>query len=292
MNDVTDPWTTPLPELVDLLQLTTLDEDHFEGGQSRASVVSNHVFGGLVAAQAVVAATRTVPDARAIHSLHTYFVRPGDPHEPITFVAERVRDGRSVSHRRVSARQHGRAIMEMSCSFTDPRPGVEHQVSMPAAPPPESVRPDTDVIREIGEVTSPYGSSPDAFDLRTVGLGPGWFRTQAPVDQPTLQWVRAAGPVPDDPALHAALFTFASDMRILHPAVRPHARALYDDDVIPATIDHAVWFHRPPRVDEWMLWVYDSPWAGSSRALCRASVHTPDGVMIASAAQEGLLRIG
>lgn len=292
MNDANEPWTTPLSELIPLLDLGVIDEDRFEGQQSRASVVTNHVFGGLVGAQAVAAATRTVTDERSIHSLHTYFVRPGDPHEPITFEVDRVRDGRSVSHRRVSARQHGRAIMEMSCSFTLPRPGLEHQPTMPAAPDPVTVPLDTDVIRAIGEVSSPYGSAADAFQLRTIGLGEGWFRTQAPVEQATLQWVRADGEVPDDPALHAALFTFASDMRILHPGLRPHGRSLYDDDVAPATIDHAVWFHRPPRVDDWMLWVYDSPWAGSSRAFCRAGVYAPDGTMIASAAQEGLLRLG
>ena len=285
-------WTTLLPELVALLELTPDGEDRFAAGHSVASVTTGHVFGGLVAAQAVMAAGRTVPAGRTIHSLHGYFLRPGDAAVPLHLEVDRTRDGRSFSHRRVSAVQDGRVIAEFTCSWAIPRAGLAHQTTAPAAPDPETIRPDHEVLRDLPVGMTRYGTSPDAFDLRTVGLGPGWFESKAPAGEPTLVWKRAAGAVPDDALLHAALFTFASDMRILHPVLRPHGLAMYGVDVRPATIDHAVWFHRPVRVEDWLLWQCESPWAGDGRGFVRAKVYGTDGTLVAEAAQEGLIGVG
>lgn len=285
------PWTTPLDELVDLLVLTARHGDRFDARHSRAAVATGHVFGGLVAAQALMAAGRTVARDRHVHSLHAYFLRPGDASLPLRLEVERTRDGRSFSHRRVSAVQDGRAIAELSCSFAGPRDGVRHQARGPLAPEPDSLRPDHEVLEEMPDVVSRYGTSPDAFDLRTVGLGPGWFSERVPPEQPTLVWKRAAGPVPDDPLVQAALLAYASDMRILHPVLRPHGRSMYGDDVRPATIDHAVWFHAPARVEDWLLWRCDSPWAADGRGFVRATVYDTEGVLVAEAAQEGLISL-
>ena len=284
------PWTTPLDELVPLLDLAERDRDEFEAGHSRAAVHTGHVFGGLVAAQALVAAARTVEPARRVHSLHAYFLRRGDASVPITLQVERTRDGGSFSHRRVTALQHGRAIVELASSFARPLEGVAHQLPAPDAPQPEEIRPEHDVLAELGGV-SPYATNLDAFELRTAGLGPDWYTTKAPVEESTLVWKRTTGPVAADPVLLAALFTYASDMRILHPILRPHALSMMDGGAVAATIDHAVWFHRPPRPDAWTLWVNDSPWAGDGRGLGRTSVYDADGTLVATVAQEGLIRI-
>lgn len=285
------PWTTLLPELVELLAVRDRGGDRFDAEHSDASLATRHVFGGLVAAQALVAAGRTVPEGRPVHSLHAYFLRPGDASLPLHLEVDRTRDGGSFSHRRVAAVQGGRAIVEMSCSFALPREGLEHRVPAPRAPAPEELRPDHEVLSEMPVEVTRYGTSPDAFDLRTVGLGPGWFENRVAAGEPTLLWTRAAGPVPDDPLVRAALLTFASDLRILHPVLRPHGLAMYGIDVRPATIDHSVWFHGAPNVDDWLLWRLDSPWAGDGRGFVRATVHDASGALVAEAAQEGLIRL-
>lgn len=276
-------------KLVELLDIERLDLDLFRGRQPETT--RQRVYGGQVAAQALLAADHTVDGDYAVHSLHSYFLRPGDAGVPISLEVERVRDGRAFSHRRVRAVQHGRAIVEASLSFAVPEEGVSHQVAPPAAPAPGSVPSDIDVLASLPGFTSRYGTSADAFELRTVGLGADWFTTATPPEEPTLVWMRADGEVPDDPVVHAALLTYASDLRIMHPMLRPHARSMYGTDVRPATVDHTVWFHSPARVDDWLLWRMDSPWAGHGRGLCRAAVHAPDGGLLASAAQEGLVRL-
>ncbi|TYL51942.1 acyl-CoA thioesterase II [Nocardioides sp. BGMRC 2183] len=284
------PWTTPMAELLDLLQLTELAPDAFAAEHSEAARNTGHVFGGLVAAQALVAAARTVDVGRAPHSLHAYFLRPGDPAAALRIEVERNRDGRSFSHRTVSVVQHERVIMEMACSFAAPRTGLQHQLEAPTAPDPEEFRPDHETLGAVVEEMSPYGTTLDAFELRTVGLGPDWFSTPVAPGTPTQVWMRSGGPLPDDPVLHAAALTFASDMRILHPSVRPHGRALYGD-IGAATIDHALWFHAPFDAEAWSLWQMTSPWADHGRTLCRAEVRSPDGLLLASVMQEGLIRI-
>ncbi|WP_141012643.1 acyl-CoA thioesterase [Nocardioides sambongensis] len=283
------PWTTPMAELVDLLRLDELGSDAFGARHSEASRNTGHVFGGLVAAQALVAAARTVDIGRAPHSLHAYFLRPGDPAAPLRIEVARNRDGRSFSHRTVTVLQHGRTIMEMACSFAAPRDGLQHQLAAPAAPAPETARPDHEWLGEAGEEMSPYGTTLDAFELRTVGLGRDWFTERVAPGTATQVWMRAGAEVPDDPILHAAALTFASDMRILHPAVRPHGLGLYGE-VGAATIDHALWFHGPFDAEAWSLWQMTSPWADHGRTLCRAEVYSLDGRLLASVAQEGLVR--
>ncbi|MEZ0579419.1 acyl-CoA thioesterase [Nocardioides sp. MH1] len=287
-----DAWTTPLPELIDLLELAPAGTDRFAARHARVSVTTGHVFGGLVAAQALVAAGATVDPARLPHSMHTYFLRPGNASRPLHLEVGRSRDGRSFSQRQVVAVQDDRPIAELSFSFAAARAGLAHQVAAPAAEGPAGVRPDHEVLAELPGEVMPYATTLDAFEVRTVGLGPDWFRAVEPPEQPTLVWMRATGPAPEDPLVHAALLVYASDMRILHPALRPHGRSMYDADVLPASIDHAVWFHRPVPVDQWLLWRCDSPWAGDGRALVRASVYDGAGTLVASAAQEGLIRVG
>ncbi|MEQ6903380.1 acyl-CoA thioesterase domain-containing protein [Nocardioides sp. YIM 152588] len=294
-------WTTPMSELLELLDLapapdTTHGQDVFAAEHARTSVHTGHVFGGLVAAQALVAAARTVEGSgtdRPPHSLHAYFLRAGDARRPLRMEVARLRDGRSISHRRVSAVQDGAVIMELTCSFATAQQGGRHQVTGPTAPAPHSLRADHHVLTEVlpgRHAFTSYGTSLDAFELRTVGLGPHWFSTPAPAEEPTLIWKRPGATVPDDPVLHAAALTYASDMRILHTALRPHARSAYDSSVSPATLDHALWFHRPFDVNSWTLWRLDSPWAADGRTLTRAQVHLSDGTLVASAAQEGLVR--
>lgn len=279
-------------DLLTLLDIADRGADRFEAEHSELARATGHVFGGLLAAQALVAAGRTVVPERTVHSLHAYFLRPGDATLPLHLEVTRSRDGRSFSHRRVDAIQDGKTILELSCSFALPRDGLAHQHPAPAAPDPASLRNDHDVLRELLPGAPRPGTSPEAFDLRTVGLDRGWLTEPAPVTEQTQVWMRAGGPVPADPLLRAALLVFASDLRSLHPVVRPHGRSLYDEDVAPATIDHAVWVHRVPPVDEWLLWAWDSPWAADGRGFVRATAYDAEGRLVAEATQEGLLRIG
>ncbi|HWI42948.1 MAG TPA: acyl-CoA thioesterase domain-containing protein [Nocardioides sp.] len=279
-------------DLIPLLDIADRGEDRFEAGHSELARVTGHVFGGLLAAQALVAAGRTVDPARTVHSLHAYFLRPGDATLPLHLEVTRSRDGRSFSHRRVDAVQDGKTILELSCSFALPREGLAHQRAAPAAPQPEGLRNDHDVLRELLPGAPRPGMSPEAFDLRTAGLDHAWLTEPSPVTETTQVWMRAGGPVPADPLLRAALLVFASDLRSLHPVLRPHGRSLYDDDVHPATIDHAVWIHRVPPVDEWLLWCWDSPWADQGRGFVRATTYDRHGHLVAEATQEGLIRIG
>lgn len=278
-------------DLLTLLDVTADGLDRFEAGHSELARETGHVFGGLLAAQALVAAGRTVAPERTAHSLHAYFLRPGDATLPLHLEVTRSRDGRSFSHRRVDAVQAGRTILELSCSLALPRDGVEHQHPAPAAPDPEGLRNDHDVLRDLLPGAPRPGMSPEAFDLRTAGLDQAWLTEPAPVEEPTQVWMRAGGAVPQDPLLRAALLVFASDLRSLHAVFRPHGRSLYDEGVNPATIDHAVWIHRVPPVDEWLLWHWDSPWAGNGRGFVRATTYDTLGGLVAEATQEGLLGI-
>lgn len=288
----TAAWTTPLPELIDLLELAPAGTDRFAARHARVSVHTGHVFGGLVAAQAVIAAGSTVGPDRLPHSMHTYFLRPGDATRPLQLEVGRSRDGRSFSHRHVVAVQDDQPIAELSLSFAVRGTGLEHQVTAPPAAGPAGLLPDHQILAALDTDVMPYATNLDAFEVRTAGLGPDWFRSVERPEQPTLVWMRATGPAPEDPLVNAALLAYASDMRILHPALRPHGLSMYDDGVRPASIDHSVWFHRAVPVDQWLLWQCDSPWAGAGRTLVRATVFDRSGTLVASAAQEGLIRLG
>lgn len=280
----------PLDEIVALLDIAAVEEGVFLAQHTRAAAETGHVFGGMVAAQSTVAACRTVDSARPIHSLHAYFLRPGNPAHPIELRVEKTRDGRSFSHRRVSAIQEGRAIMEMACSFATAEPGLRHQISMPQVPDPEDLTSDWTVLRSLPDVV-PTLTRPAPFDIRSVGNHSRVSRDLGETTDRSRMWMRADGVVGDDPVLHTALIVYASDMTVLDPVTRPNARSMAAEDVLPATIDHAVWFHRWARADEWWLCDVDSPWAGDGRGYARGCLFDSGGALVAEIAQEGLIRL-
>jgi acyl-CoA thioesterase-2 len=272
----------PLNRLLRRLDLVAVGADAFEGDTGRGD---GALFGGMVAAQAVVAAGRTV-DGRDLHSLHGYFLRPGRHEVPIRFSVERVREGRTFSTRSVVARQLGEAIFTLVAEFTRVEEGIAHQEPMPGAPPPDGL--------------------PDWEDLRARLLGPGTPRRPDGAvevrvcDPDSLEpgvrlparrrvWLRPRGTLPEDPLLHAAVLVFASDRTLLRTAARPHGATWRLR--VGASLDHAVWLHRPARFDDWVLYVSESPVAHAARALLLGAMYRRDGVRIASVAQEGLLRL-
>lgn len=277
-------------ELVSLLELEQLEVDLFRGGQARTE--RQRVFGGQVAAQAVVAATRSVEGAFVLHSLHSYFLRPGDPTVPIVYDVERIRDGRSFATRRVSARQHGRPIYYMTANFQIPEPGLEHQDRMPDVVPPEEGMPLVDLVGRRGsEAVQHWEREWSALDVRHVGVtGRGLPDDPAHPAQARL-WIRVDGTLADDPTVQAAAFTYASDLTLLGAALVPHGVDIASPRLQPASLDHTIWFHRPFRADEW--WLYDqfSPFAGGARGLALARVFSQSGELVATVAQEGLIRM-
>lgn len=275
--------------LRELLDLEEIDVNIYRGQNETSR--EERLFGGQVLAQGLVAAGRTV-DGLLAHSLHAYFLRPGDPKTPVLYTVDRIRDGRSFTTRRVVAVQSGRAILNMSASFHKLESGYEHQIDMPAAPDPESL-PDwrellhryRDRIPEARRDTR-RGSPP--IDFRFVDLP--MFLGGDPSPTPNQVWMRAPGPLPEDRAVHQAFLTYATDMSLIDTVLRRHGRSGELGPVMGASLDHAVWFHRPFRVDEWLLYVQDSPAAAGARGFARGSIFTQGGQMIASVAQEGLVR--
>ena len=279
-----------LEALLDLLDLEPLEEDLYRGRSPETT--RQRVFGGQVAGQALVAAGRTVVPDRAVHSLHAYFLRPGDPTIPIVYAVDRVRDGRSFTTRRAVARQHGRAIFVMSASFQVAEAGLDHQAAMPPVPPPETLP----TLRERmaastvdwGDIWQEWG----AIDVRHVG-GEGERGVEVvPGDGPHAPvWLRAASPLPDDPLLHVCVLTYASDLTLLSSALVPHGLTMATPGLGMASLDHAMWFHRPFRADQWLLYDQSSPSASGGRGLGLGRIFTGDGRLVASAVQEGLIRI-
>jgi acyl-CoA thioesterase-2 len=280
----------PLDALLRLLDLERLELNLFRG-QNR-DIGSQRVFGGQVLAQALVAAGRTV-QGRAAHSLHGYFMLPGDVNTPIVYQVDRIRDGRSFTTRRVLAIQEGREIFSMLCSFQVAEPGIEHGAAMPAVPQPESLPRELDLVRAMADrIPAP---------LREVYTQdrPIDFRPVAPVDpfapevRPPLKhvWFRAEGTMPDEPILHQAVLAYASDYGLLGTALLPHGLSFMMRGVQAASLDHAVWFHRAFRVDDWLLYEMDAPAAAGARGFTRGSLFTRDGTLVASTVQEGLLRM-
>jgi acyl-CoA thioesterase-2 len=262
------------------------------------------VFGGQVAGQALVAAGRTVPEDRAVHSLHAYFIRPGDPEVPIVYTVDRTRDGRSFSTRRVTAIQHGRAIFTLSASFHRPETGLEHQVPMPEAPDPESLperprglRPVE--IRYAGE--PPWARADPPHEIRTPGHpqrseeggaprfrgDPGDGRAGEPR---SMVWMRTRDALPDDPLVHVCAVAYASDMSLLDSVLLAHGLRWDAEGLTAASLDHAMWFHGPFRADEWLLYAQESPAASGARGLAQGRIFRRDGRLIASVVQEGLIR--
>ena len=279
-----------LADLLALLELEQLEVNLFRG-ESR-DIGSPQVFGGQVLGQALKAAYATIERDRAVHSLHAYFLKRGDFDAPIVYFVDRSRDGHSFTSRRVTAIQHGEQIFHMSASFQRPEPGVEHQLDMPAAPEPESV-PDlglrtSRLLSQLPEKMRQFYAHVHPFEFRmTDPIDPLHPRDAAPRQ---LIWIRAVDRLPDDEVLHRCLFAYLSDFHLLGTAIRPHALTFASGKLMLASIDHAMWFHRPARVDEWLLCVMDSPSASGSRGFARCSIFTRDGRLVASTAQEGLLR--
>ena len=278
-------------ELLALLDLETLEDCLFRGRQPDTAL--QRVFGGQVAAQALVAAARTTDLDRQVHSLHAYFLRPGDTRVPIVYDVERTRDGRSFSTRRVVGRQHGASIFYLSASFQVPEEGLDHQDRMPAVAGPGD-------CPELGDVLSGLTGRPRdqwdrewaALDLRFAGDSrPGGALHDE--DHPALArlWLRAAGALGDDPVVHAAVLTYASDLSLLSASLVPHETWLGDPRLQPASLDHAMWFHRPLRADAWLLYDQTSPSASGARGFALGSLFAEDGRLVATAAQEGLVRL-
>jgi acyl-CoA thioesterase-2 len=280
--------TKALDHLIDLLDLEQIEVNIFRGRSPDER--RQRVFGGQVAGQALVAAGRTVPADRPVHSLHAYFIRPGDTTVPIVYLVDRVRDGRSFTTRRVSAVQHGEAIFTLSASFHHPEPGPEHADPMPAAPPPETVERNSDRWRRVrGEVEGQVFEPP--IDVRSVGplsveaAGNPALRTTR-----NLIWLRVDGELPDDPLLHVCLMTYASDMTLLDSVLTGHGLSWLDGRTSGASLDHAMWFHRPFRADRWLLYAQESPVASAARGLAFGQVFTAEGQLVVSVVQEGLIR--
>ncbi len=275
--------------LVELLDLEHLEEMVFKG--MSPPVGPQRVFGGQVAAQALVAAGRTVDPSRTVHSLHGYFVRPGDPVEPIIYSVENVRDGRSFSVRRSVALQHGRPIFFMSASFQRAEVGLDHQTDAPLdVPGPDDVPTMISRLEAYPDRLEFWNLIPRPIDVRYVGE-PGWISPgNRPVDGRQRVWMRIDGKLPDDPLVHACALTFASDLTLLDAVLSTHGEVWGPGGFIGASLDHALWFHRPFRADEWFLYDCWSPSASGSRGLANGRMFSADGRLIASAVQEGLLR--
>jgi len=279
--------SVPLDELVDLLDLEQIEVNIFRGrspGDWR-----QRVFGGQVAGQALVAAGRTVPPDRSVHSLHAYFIRPGDPQVPIVFAVDRVRDGRSFTTRRVSAIQHGKTIFTLSASFHRSEPGPVHYAPMPDVPEPDGLPSYEQRLSEA--FGQPVQDLARPIDLRFVGpLSFDAARDPALRTRENLVWLRADGRLTDDPLLHVCLMTYASDMTLLDSVLLAHGLSWENGQVSGASLDHAMWFHRPFRADEWLLYAQETPAAAGARGLARGQVFTADGELVVSVVQEGLIR--
>jgi acyl-CoA thioesterase II len=279
-----------LDRVVELLDLEQIELDIFRG-RSPENERRQRVFGGQVAGQALVAAGRTVPQDRPVHSLHAYFIRPGDPTVPLIYLVDRVRDGRSFTTRRVSSVQHGKVIFTLSASFHHPEAGVVHAREMPDVPPPEDLPTTAERMERLfGEAARDFAAQ-NPIDIRHVGP----LTYEAALD-PSLRvshsqvWIRADGELPDDPLLHVCLMTYASDMTLLDSVLLANGLSWADGKTVGASLDHAMWFHRPFRTDQWLLYSQESPVAAGARGLARGELFTRDGKLVVSVMQEGLIR--
>lgn len=282
--------TTVLQDFLNLLDLEYLEDNLFRG-ESR-DLGGRSVFGGQVLGQALVAATRTVDADRPPNSLHAYFLRPGDMEAPIVYDVERSRDGGSFSWRRVKAIQHGHQIFSMMAAFHIDEIGFEHQAEMPDVPSPEELVDQQTLgaqwIDDAPEKHRALLTRPSAFEFRPVHPTNPFRPEQQPPNQSV--WFRASGTLPDDPMLHRCVLAYASDYNLLGTSTRPHGRNFLQADMIVASLDHALWFHRPLRADDWLLYHTDSPSAQGGRGIARGLIFNRAGTLVATVAQEGLIR--
>ncbi len=282
--------TKPMRYLIERLDLEKLEENLFRGSSPQNGW--QRVFGGLVIAQALMAAQRCVDPDRIVHSLHAYFMRPGDPSIPIVYQVERIRDGSSFTTRRVVAIQHGKAIFSMSASFQVEEPGFDHQVSIPNVPAPETLMGEAEFraafLAQAPDTVKKYWGRERPIEIRPTSLT--HYLSREKLEPEAHIWVRASGLVPDDRHYQAAILAYLSDMTLLDTSLYAHGTSIFDPELQVASLDHAMWFHRPCRLDDWLLYTQDSPSAAGARGMTRGSIFTRDGRLVASVAQEGLIR--
>ena len=293
-NNADAPQQAPAEVLQSLLKVLALrplgiddaGQDLFEGSSQRQP--HGRVFGGQVLGQTLMAASLTVPQDRPVHSMHGYFLRPGDSGEPIQFAVERLRDGRSFTARRVHALQFGKPILSMIASFQDADSGFEHQDEMPDVPGPDELPTTAELLGHIDHPVARYWSHQRPIDLRHVQQ-PLYLQADPEPHAAQAVWMRTVAPMPDDPVLHRAVLGYASDYTLLESVLRRHGQA-WATMGRAASLDHAMWWHRPARVDEWLLYTQSSPSAQGGRGLGAGRVFSQDGTLVASVAQEGMLR--
>lgn len=284
--------TAAMENLLSTLDLENLEVDLFRGNSPQ--VGWQRVFGGQVLGQAVIAAQRTVDAERFIHSLHAYFIRAGDPSIPIIYEVERIRDGSSYNTRRVLARQHGKAIFMLSASFQIDEAGLEHQMPMPEGVPlPEELVGEEELKKNylhlVPEGVRQYWQRERPIEIRPVSLK--HYLSREKLEPCQHVWVRAKGIVPEDRGVQAAILAYLSDMTLLDTSLHPHGRGIFDRDMQVASLDHAMWFHRPCKLDDWLLYAQDTPSASGARGFNRGALYTREGKLVASVAQEGLIRL-
>jgi acyl-CoA thioesterase-2 len=279
-----------IADLLSLLELEQLEVNLFRG-ESR-DIGSPQVFGGQVLGQALTAASLTV-SGRVVHSLHAYFLRRGDFNAPIVYQVDRSLDGNSFANRRVVAIQHGAQIFNMAASFQVTEEGLDHQVEIPRVPPPEELEdssvPPQEMLERMPERLRRFFEQPRPFEFRLVQ--PVKYERPQKVAPARQVWFRAVGQLPDDAAMHRCLLAYVSDFFLLDTATLPHGTSFVSSSIVMASLDHAMWFHRPLRVDDWLLYAMESPSASGARGFARAGVFSRDGRLVASTAQEGLVRI-
>ncbi|MCC4244565.1 acyl-CoA thioesterase II [Stappia indica] len=278
-------------DLLSILDLEPLEHNLFRGMSPQ--VGWQRVFGGQVIGQALVAASRTVPQERSVHSLHGYFLRPGDPAVPIIYEVDRIRDGGSFTTRRVVAIQHGKPIFSVAASFQTFEEGLDHQAVMPDVPMPEDLPGEAELkekfLAHAPEPVRRYWERDRPIELRPVDMTHYFSRSKLTPSQNV--WVRASAALPDDPRIHSCVLAYASDMTLLDTSLFAHGTSVFDPKLQVASLDHAMWFHRPFRADEWLLYAEDSPSASGGRGFTRGSLFSRDGQLVASVAQEGLIRV-
>lgn len=281
---------TPIEQLIRTLDLEKLEENLFRG--TSPQIGWQRVFGGQVIAQALVAAQRTVEEDRHVHSLHAYFMRPGDPSVPIVYEVDRIRDGTSFTTRRVVAIQHGKAIFSLSASFQYDEQGFSHQIPMPDTPSPEVLNGEDEIrARYIANAAEPirrYWQSPRPIEICPANPGDYFMRQKLEPVQSV--WVRTTGMVPDDRRLKTAILAYLSDMTLLDTSLYAHGTSVFERSLQAASLDHAMWFHREVFYDDWLLYTQDSPSASGARGMTRGSIFSRSGTLVASVAQEGLIR--
>jgi acyl-CoA thioesterase-2 len=284
----------PTAALVELLDLSSADgaqtdEEIFVGASARQP--SRRVFGGQVLAQSLIAAMRTVEPSRDVHSMHAYFLRAGDADQPITFGVQRLRDGRSFSARRTHAYQNGVPILSMIASFQEPDGGIVHQDTMPTdVPDPESLPSTAELLGGFDHPVARAWAFERPFDIRHIDA-PLYLANEGSREARNAVWMRSLAPMPDDPDLHRAALAYASDYTLLESILRPHGLSWIQPGMSVASLDHAMWWHRPVRVDDWLLYVQSSPSASGARGLAAGRIYNRSGELVASVAQEGMVRI-